>query len=334
MIFKKLMAKFLQAVVDDDRDTVTAILDVNPELVFIDPSPNLIIESQLTWQKFYAENSLQMAIKCKQIEMIKILLLYYDKLEQTEEVINTKIRALSAWEAYEIQKNAEGEDEIVIPPEYASLSQSLIDAFKEETFPNGIPGNDGTAMNVALGEKTELALSSLLDILVPKSAVMLDEHIDIELLLLAILKAYRDNFTSFNYNWNRLDAFSIRVIGLIQSALPAEAGKLWCEGLADVVAAIELKQEKQISARAVSRRLITGESLYRSSRAARVGIGFYFLCGVFGERRMSRRFGCSSARSRVPTPWKNYVKQKQQFFGTLRSLSASQANGLSPVHKS
>jgi len=73
---KRKLESFLSAVIDDDRKMVQGILNKNPELLFIDPPANLVIESQHTWNKFYAESALNMAAKRKQIEMIKIMMPY------------------------------------------------------------------------------------------------------------------------------------------------------------------------------------------------------------------------------------------------------------------
>jgi hypothetical protein len=287
VIHEKLLPVFLQAVVDDDRKKVADLLDKNPELLQVKALKGIEIQSQYTWLTIDAENedALSIAAKRKQIKMIKLLLPYYDKLEQTEDVIRAKAEGLAAWRAYEIQKNAEGEDEIKIPKEYADYAQSLIDVFKDETFPNGVPGGKDTnghdvPNNVVLSDKTELALTSLLNILVPKTAVKLDEHIDEELLLLAIYKAYIKNFPAFNDNWDKLDTLCIRLMGLTQSALIPETGEIYCEGLDDVVTAIKNGKEKEISARAASHTLKGGEPFYHDRRGSRSGSGFDFLTGA------------------------------------------------------
>ncbi|HAT8808321.1 TPA: hypothetical protein ACSH5C_000433 [Legionella pneumophila] len=282
----RLMPVFLQAVIDDNRKKIAELLEKNPELLLVKALKGMEIQSQHTWLIIDAENedALSIAAKRKQIKMIELLLPYYDKLEQTEDVINAKREALSAWKAYEIQKNADGEDEIKIPKEYADYAQSLIDVFKDETFPKGVPGENGVPLNVVLSDKTELALSALLNILVPKTAVKLDEHIDEELLLLAIFKAYVKNFLAFYYDWNKLDTLCIRLMGLNQSALTPETGEIWCESLDDVVTAIQDRKEKEISPRAASHKLKGGEDLYRASRDSRFGAGFDFLCGILGAR--------------------------------------------------
>src|SRR3990167_3786095 len=282
MTLEKLMPKFLQAVVDDDRTTVKAMLDINPELLFINPPANLVIESQKTWQKFYAESALNMAAKRKQIKMIELLLPYYDKLEQTDELIQAKAEALATWKAYEVQKNKDREEEIAIPQEYAYLEKSLIDTFKAENFPNGMPGKNDVPMNVALSERAELAYSSLLNILVPKNAVKLDDYLDPELFLLALYQAYRDKFNTFQ-NWDQRDVFCVRMIGLAQSVLSPETAKIFCEGLYYVV-----EERRKIGTQAASLKLKGGESFYRLSRVSRSGLSFDFLC--FSPEGLSRPF--------------------------------------------
>src|SRR3990167_47647 len=76
LIFKEL----LQSVVDDDSKAVERILKIKPFLLLQDPEKNFVIESKLTWQKFYAEKVGVMAAKRKQIKMLTLLFPYYDKL--------------------------------------------------------------------------------------------------------------------------------------------------------------------------------------------------------------------------------------------------------------
>lgn len=325
VIHKKLMPVFLQAVIDDDRKKVAELLDKNPELLLVKALRGIEIESQHTWLTIDAENedALSIAAKRKQIKMIKLLLPYYDKLEQTEEVINAKREALLCWKAYKIQKNAEGEDEIIIPKEYADYAQSLIDVFKDEAFPNGVPGGKDSnghdvPFNVLLSEKTELAFTSLLNILVPKTAVKLDEHIDEELLLLAIYKAYVKNFPAFNYNWDKLDALCIRLMGLTQSALIPETGEIYCEGLDDVVAAINIGKEKEITQRAAAHTLKGGESFYRDSRDSRSGSGFDFLTGIFGGAR-----GRRGARRSAAACWRAMSSKNSNFLEHYAAIATT-----------
>jgi hypothetical protein len=331
-IGEKVWLSFVQAVIDDNRGLVKSYLDKHPELLMMNPlsydtqTPS-IVESKKTWQKFYTEPAAVMAAKRHQLKMLELLVPYYDKLEQTEDVINAKAAALSAWKCYETQEIEQGEEEIIIPKDYADFAQSLIDVFKEEDFPNGIPGAQGVVpyvngivpYNVILSEKTESTLSMLLETLVPQEAIKLDENIDAELLLLAIYKAYVKNFPAFkdnngNYNWDKLDALCIRVMGLTQSGLIPETGEIFCEGLDGVVTAIENGREKEISAEAKAHKMKSGHALYRASRDSRDGAGFHFLCGIFGARGDARRSWAAGSYG-----WKNYVEQKQKVFRTLRS---------------
>lgn len=272
-IHARLMPIFLQAVIDDNRKKVVELLDKNPELLLVKAQKGIEIQSQYTWVTFDVENedALSITAKRKQIKMIELLLPYYEKLEQTEEVIKAKAEALSAWKTYTIQKNAEDENEIVIPHEYTNYAKSLIDVFKEETFPNGVEGK--------FSEKTEDALKLLFAILLPKQATKLDDYIDPELLLLALYQAYRDQFDTFQ-NWKQRDAFCVRMIGLAQSVLTPETAKIFCEGLYYVV-----EENRKISERAESLKLLDGESFYRVSRESLSGLGGEYLCAHLPRRR-------------------------------------------------
>lgn len=274
---ERLLPRLLRAVVNDDRNTVRVMLNLNPELLLLSPHQNCVIESLYTWQTFCAEDALTMAVKLKQIKIIELLLSFHGDLEQTDEVIQIKNTALSGWKSYEIVN-----DEIIIPAEYDMLAKSLIQVFTEEIFPNGVPGRNNIPLNIELSDPTEQAIVALLNLLAPKKAVALDQHIDVELLLLAVYRAYLKHFDSFNDDWQKLNVFCIRIIGLIQSALIPETGKIFCEGLQDVVIALDAGNERKICDRAANLKLLSGDEFYRISRDARIGCGFDFLCGVFG----------------------------------------------------
>jgi hypothetical protein len=288
----QILASLYQAVIDDNREQVKKILNARPELLLIDPAENFVIESQCTWQKMYAENALVMAAKRRQIEMIKLLLPYYDKLSQTDAVVNAKAKGLSAWVHYEIDENA---DEIVIPEKYVKYAKNMLDVFCKETFPKGVPGQNNIPMNVELSEETEEALKSLFNNLLPKHAVKLDDYFDVELLLLAVYKAYCDHFTQFN-NWEQRDTFCVRVIGLIQGVQSPETAKIFCKGLEAVVAALEKGQEIKLSKNACEHKLQGGEAYFRIGRDSFIGLGFYFLCGIYGAGCAQRLLGWSCAQ--------------------------------------
>ncbi len=263
-----------QAFIDDYRDTVKRILDSRPDLLLIEPPSNLVVESKLTWQKFYAEKPAIMAAKLKQIEMLTLMFPYYDNLPQTDNVKQAKAEAMSAWVGYQVQKNTLGKDEIVIPFEYANYAESLIDVFSEETFPNG--NKYGYGM---LSEKTEFALLTLFNRLLPEQAIKLDDYLDVELLLLAIYKAYWDHFNTFK-NWGQREAFCNRVRGLIQSVLTPETGKIFCESLDGVVTALKEGRGIELSKPALDHKMKDGRSFYRSSHDSTEGSGFNFYCGI------------------------------------------------------
>jgi len=268
---------FMQAVIDDNRDTVRALLECNPALLLAEPN-EMVIESQLTWQRFYAENALAMAAKRKQIEMIKILLPYYDKLvaacvtpEQKEEMTTAKAQEMSEWQEYEIKVNEADENdadevEFVIPPAYADIIQNLINVFSQEALPEDSPEKH-------LSPTAEAALTQLFNKLLPEQAVKLDDYFDIELLFYAVCKMYDEQFDVFA-DRNQRQAFCIRVMGIIQSVLPPETAKVLCEGLYYV-----MEENRPVGELAASLKLKGGQSFYRPSRDSHAGLGFEHLCG-------------------------------------------------------
>lgn len=276
----KLMPEFLQAVVDENEEKIKELLDVHPELLLCEPSNALVIESKLTWQKFYAENALKMAAKRKQFKMFDLLFSYIHKLEQDDEaVIAAKAEGISAWKCYCLYNNL-----IIIPEDYTSYIDQLINIIKIETFPNG-----KAVGRKQLSEKTELFLSELLDKLIPKNAVTLDDYLDVELFLLAAFKACSNDTTLIDPETQ--SAFCIRVLGLIQSVLSPEIAKIFCTGLQKVYSTLlEAKRQGNNVIDCVSysdlanqHQLREGESFYRISRDSNVGLGFDSLCDANGD---------------------------------------------------
>lgn len=272
---RKQVQVFMRAVIDDDRERVKKLLESNPALLLAEPA-DMVIESQLTWQRFYAENALAMAAKRRQTEMIKVLLPYYDKLvavcvtpEQKEEMTTAKAQGMSEWDEYKSIQNAAGTTEFVIPPAYADIIQNLINVFSEEALPGDTPEKH-------LSQTAEAALTQLFDMLLPEKAVKLDDYFDIELLFYAVCKMYDEQFNVFA-ECNQRRAFCIRVMGIIQSVLPPETAKVLCEGLYYVVS-----EGRAVGELASSLKLKDGESFYRLSRDSHSGLGFEYLCGRLG----------------------------------------------------
>jgi hypothetical protein len=272
-----------------------------------------------------------------------LLLSCYARLEHTsKEVTDAKNQALAAWKPYIVEGEKDNET-VVIPKEYDELAEQLIKVFHNETFPNGVPGADKNPNNpdegtipwdTQLSEQTEQALISLLDRLAPEEAVKLKEHIDVELFRLAVYRSYVKNFDSFknqqgDYDWDKLDMFCIRVMGLALTAEQRETAEAYCEDFNAVVVAMEKGQEKAISERAANLKLNSGEDFYRPTRsihpaeAGRRGQGFEFFCSIHGGRADSGRGFRAAGGLLARLAWNLFVRQKQQVFGNYAASQAS-----------
>lgn len=289
---EQAVKKLCQAIIDDDRKMVKRILDSRPDVLLVDPPKDFMIESQLTWQRLIAEKPAVMAAKRNQLKMLELILPYYDELlvaakdEQEKAVIkNAKAEVIASWREHPTQENVQGEKEIIVPAEYSAYIKSLIDIFAQETFPNGTDGADPYGHG-KLSVNTEKTLEELFNKLLPEKAVKLD-YLDVELLLLAAYKTYVDQCNTFQ-NWNQRDAFAIRVVGLILTALPPEKAKIYCEGLDEVVEALKAGKEIKISDLALSHKLKSGDSFYRSRRDSKEGQGFSFFTGIFAGQCIVR----------------------------------------------
>ncbi|HEY5236248.1 MAG TPA: hypothetical protein VIJ14_08735, partial [Rhabdochlamydiaceae bacterium] len=173
--------------------------------------------------------------------------------------------------------------------------------------------NGGLPMSVALSLETELALSSLFNILLPKKAVKLDDYLDVELLLLAIIKAFQNNFPEFN-DWDQRCILCIRLIGLILSVSIPETAEIFCESLHDVATALKEGKEIEISEPAKLHKMKntylerTDVGFYRSARESRFGLGFDFSCGMHGQMCFMRT-GEAEANVRA------YTRSGEEFLG-------------------
>ncbi len=144
----------------------------------------------------------------------------------------------------------------------------MIDTFVVETL---IPGQTDFTN---LSKNAENAMRSLLNLLVPKTVVELDNHIDAELLLLAAYQLYGQRFNAFA-SLEQRNAFGIRVIGLIQSALLPETAKIFCQGPCDVVLFNE-----PVGPHAASLKLSDDKSFYRADRESLSDLGGKFVANV------------------------------------------------------
>ena len=119
--------RLAQAVIDNEPNLVKKILDLRPSRIQFNFPPNCVIRSHRTWQEFCdIKNVLYLTVKLKLPKMFKFLLPYYDKCQQTPELIKAKNTAISAWRGYEIKIDKDGAQEIIIPAEYAKLAKKII----------------------------------------------------------------------------------------------------------------------------------------------------------------------------------------------------------------
>src|SRR5579864_6820371 len=158
-----------EAVINGKQETVVYLSNKRPDLFLLLLTQSIpgryVIKNKLTFHKFdlQGETLLSAPVKLKQFKMIETLISCSKQLEQTPFLKEAIAKALSQWKYYDVIVDPQNnnEEEIVIPPEYMARAQLLIDAFKEETFPNGVPGAlcaDGVTripLNVALSDKTE-----------------------------------------------------------------------------------------------------------------------------------------------------------------------------------
>lgn len=77
--------------------------------------------------------------------------------------------------------------------------------------------------------------------------------------------------------------FCIRVIGLIQSALIPETGKIFCDSLDDVATELDKGKVREISPMASAHQLKGCERFYREDRDSRCGHGFEFSCNNIAQ---------------------------------------------------
>jgi len=240
---KRALDKLLQAVIDDDRATVKRILDKNPALLLVNPADHGVqqIESQKTWQIFKTKKVLTMARKRNQLEMIKVLMPYFAKLP------DSAAELAKQWEAGEVKPA--NYDEILLP-----ILNQIVNDPPEDKNPS---------------EATEAALTAFRTLLLPDTAIDLDNYFDMEQFLLAAYTIYDTRFDTFQ-NWEQRALFCIRVIGFLQSLQSVEVAKVFCEGLYYVV-----NENRKISARAESLKFYDGcTSFYRAARDSIMGLGY------------------------------------------------------------
>lgn len=290
------MLTFLQASCDGDAQTVTSMLDNDPTLILREPSSDLVIESKNTGLKFYAENAASVAAKLNQLEIFKIILASFDKLEQTTEVKAARAEALSYLKLYE---QTEDGNDIVIPQAYEDQIRNLI----------GLLAGNRVCRNDPRGVKGELSAEEALDnffkMLVPENAIKLQDYLDVQLLLLACYKVYRNSTLGHENNDH---FFCVRVIGSIQSVLPLEMIKVLYSGIKNR----SLPSDNQ--------------EWYRASRDEREGLGVKHFIGIFGDCEFYKYYGGGSAlfgKTRMYEHFKKAVLDQHREILQLKSGEAT-----------
>src|SRR3990167_4887016 len=291
-INKRALKKLLQAVLDDDRKTVKRILDARPDLLLLEPKEQNVkeIQSQTTWHCFRAEKALTMATKTNMLEMVKLLIPYFEELEKRGHIKDGKAEVLKQSKVRVISEEEKAQ--------YKNKMQQLADVIMKE---NGKKGN--------LSKETEEALDEFRKSLLPACAIVLDDYVDVEQLLIAAYRAFDRNFMTFTRGQSEI--FSIHVIGFIQSLLRPDDGKAFCQGLNEVV------EHRAIGERAESLKLLDDKEnntpFYRSGPSSLSGLGFDYVCGsdyTVDARDVGGHAFANGALSECYL--KKYVEQKQQ----------------------
>lgn len=280
---KRAFKEFFRAVIDDDRTTVIRILKNKPELLLMDAPSNLIIESQLTWERFTGKPAV-IAAKRKQIRMLEVMLPYYAKIKDVNAAKKAEEEMLSAWPIYEINQDKikdkiKDADAIIPPSRCVDYAKSIIDIIQNEDFSNG-----------GLSEETREAISLLFKFLyqVQKNIDKEKDYVDPEMFLYTIYYVYFKQ-AKFKYLAQK-DTFFIRVIGLIQSILSPEMAKLLCEGVDTsfpTPSELSKLENKKIGNNAMMHKFRNGESFYRSSRDATSGSGVSTFCDIGVHRSLN-----------------------------------------------
>jgi hypothetical protein len=206
----------LQAVVHDKKQRVKKILDAKPELLLAEPS-NLVIENKYTGQKFCDAEALKWALMRGQIEMVRLILPYFEKLEKRDVIEDGKKEAQRQWDEVSdaISKQEKNLDHIIQP---------LVTVLSKETLSNG--SKDDKLID-RISEETITTFSEFVKKILPDEAFTLDNYVDTEKLLVAAHNVFGMQCHTFQ-DQNQREIFQILVINFLQSVQNPELVKaLW-----------------------------------------------------------------------------------------------------------
>lgn len=312
-IYQRLVLELLQATIDDDYQKVKTILDFDPQLLLIEPRDVGVteIESKLPWQRFLTEKPFIMAQKLKRFAMTSIMLTYFEKIAPANDMKagdakDAKSEAEKQWvfpEFLDVQFQPK-EDEDLQKKYIKDYLNPLIEtiAFDNTVEVDWI--NEEAQIN-KLNERTNQALQTFRDILLPNRAIAIDECLDIEQFLIAANKVYSDDVFQ---NWHQQQVYIINVISFILGLAPPPLSKAYCSSLYDVVLRF-----KPIKKEALVFKMHNGQPFYRISRDSHFGLGFTFFLGDRGQG------GSFSTRGVGGTWWilANYVQLQRMSFANL-----------------
>ncbi len=302
-----------QAIIDDEREIVKAMLDKKPELLL--RSDFVIATSEHTSQRFSSANFLGLACLRKQMEMVKIITPYFDRLiagaeVDEEEIARVKLikkAGLAQWFKYQIDANGE----IQVPAEYQAIIDDLIRVFTSETIPTNTRDYRRLSTNI------ETAMETLYNRLLPdfkkedkseRRVLTKQNYLDVELLLNAAYRTYYTRFDSFS-TWEQRTAFSIRVVGILQNFLHPETAKIFCLGVFEV-----LNNRRSKSAHRLKLGNVT-PFYSKLDSGARVGLGFETCARLHFGKPWAQ--GLLVTMAKTPTggdDWDTFVKLKQELW--------------------
>jgi hypothetical protein len=244
----------LQAILDNQKAAIRDALDRDPELLLVigldgidEGVGNERLQNRYTWQTLAMNKPLVNVLVSDQVEIVKVLLPYFDKLEDGRSI------ALEQWEeAISIKKRR----------------QSNSTAFLHQII-DSIINNDV--------ENLENHLKTLRNKLLLCSSTTQTDEYDVYQLLLFAYQACINRYSEFQ-DWQQRDFFAVNIIGFCQSLLPPEYAHVLCRGLFSVVEH-SLDMNKYDS----RLRLSYGELYYRDSPFATSGLGYNYFVGGEGE---------------------------------------------------
>ncbi|VEB35527.1 hypothetical protein [Legionella cherrii] len=216
----------VQAVIDNDIESAKKILDANPTLLLPQHVQvnvtSKAVQSQKTWQVFYADAPLKIAYVRRQRQMVEFLLPYFNNIpiskangkEEASKQLREADIALEKQQAFTIKMIHEG------------LFKPLVNALKTCTCCK----HEANLMQYNDANVTE-ELIKLKDIILSKNPVFLEKAMDPALLLeeayrIALGKSDIVNIKDHQGMGNdQVRFFSIKVIGFLQSLLHLELAK-------------------------------------------------------------------------------------------------------------